>query len=99
MRRCNAPYHQCVSSTRNIVAYPSGRISLGIKRLAQRFGGAAVHRVAHDVLRHTGMIKIKPAEIFADQPENHELNSGEKYDAAQDRGNANCQIWSDPKLV
>ena len=63
------------------------------------FGRAAVHRVAHDVLRRTGLIKIKPAEIFADQTENHELNPGEKYDAAQNSGNTECHIFGDPKLV
>ena len=58
-----------------------------------------MHCVAHDVLRRTGLIEIKPAEIFADQTENHELNPGKKYDTSQNGGNADGEIWSDPKFV
>src|SRR6266513_2284913 len=70
-----------------------------MKRLLERFGRVAVHRVTHQVLRRTGLIKIKPTEIFADQAENHELNPGKKYDTSQNGRNADGYIFSDPKLV
>src|SRR5437588_4662313 len=70
-----------------------------MKRLLTLFGGAPMHGVAHHVLRRTGLIEIKPAEIFADQTENHELDPGKKYDTSQNRRNADGHIFSDPKLV
>src|SRR6266446_6306037 len=95
MRRCNAPYHQWVPSTRNIVSNSFGCIFSA----EDRRGLAFSCRVPDDELRRAGLIKVEPAEIFADQPENHELNAGKKHDAAQDRGDTNGEIWSDPKLV
>src|ERR1700719_591366 len=57
---------------------PLGALALRIS-LRTLLGRAALHCIAHDVLRCSGLIKIQAAEIFADQPENHELYPGKKY--------------------
>src|SRR3984893_15656918 len=67
--------------------------------LSLRFSGAAPHRVANDKLRSAGLIKIKPAEILADQTENHELNSSEQHNGPQHGGNSKCHIWCNPEPV
>src|ERR1700736_2808504 len=76
IRRCNAPYHQCVSSTRNIVSYSFGRISSCVRALD----------VTDDILRRPGLIEVKPAEVFTDESKNHQLDAGKQHNGSQHRG-------------
>src|SRR5437870_2318841 len=113
--RCSARYHQCVSSTRNMVAYSSGRIVPRLWRLACGHVGSlpsgrslmdrwflvgtSLHRAADHILRRAGVIEVKSPKIFTDKTENHQLNTCKEYNAREDGRNTDGPAWFNPNLV
>src|SRR5205809_5491630 len=103
MSRCSARYHQCVSSTRNMVAYssacivPEWRPCLrspwlpDIRWLAEGWFlvGTRLNRVTDDILPRVGVIEVKSSKVLAYKTKNHQLDARKENDTPQHCRNAN----------